>query len=1641
MKLLLNSFEIDFLMKLLTLIIILVALFSSFNSNAQIGPGGSGNTSDNRFWYFPDYDLLSNGDPISNIVNKGGNTLPSSQTAASRQPNYQDGASALNGYGVISYDGTNDFLTITSNTDLNTSTTAQANRHLTVVLNSGSDITTRQVVYEEGGAARGLSVYIFNGQLYVGAHNNASDGVGSPWSFKSVSTPISINTNYILTYRFIGNNSTTGTIEAYINGGIVGTANNVGLLYSHGADIGIGAKNNATEFESGGSNGTGNYFGGSIAEFIHYNRNLNNAELDLLWNYLSSKFNISIVFSDLYDMDTTPNLDYDHEVAGIGQNTDGSSSSDGQGCSVVRINNPTSLDNNDYLLVGHNNLPLTTTNAAAPSGVESILNRSWRSCRTNDVGATDILLDLSASGLTGTSASEIFLIVDNIDANFSDGLVIIASSISSGYATFTGVTLQDGDFFTFGSDIKSGYGFSGPGGIGSESQYRFWFDASDLESSIANNSSVTNFPNKGGNTNNAVQGSSGNAPTFKNSGSERMNQMPAIAFDGNDFLEIVNNTDVNLGEHAEYSFYVALQTDSDVGTRQVIYEQGGTIRGLNIYIFNGNVYVGAWNIDNDGDGSPWGFSSVNTAIAGSTDNILSFRMKGDATSTGEIICSLNGSDFGTIPGVGYLYQHIGGIGIGGKNNDTYFENGTSSGDGNYFLGSISEFIIYNSFLPNVQHRILNNYLSSKYDIGIVNDEYNQDLSINGDYDHEVAGIGRLVSNVIHEKAKGDGFPIVENASDLDANEYLLWGHNNDPICNSSNVPAALNNRLTRVWKASENGEVGAVTISFYLGDLTYGTLSNSSLLIDSDGDFSDATIVPSSGTSGDTVTFNISNLNDGDFFTVGTTDSYVDNNLSSTTWNGSSSSDWNTSANWSAGIPSKDLEAIISIAGTAPILSGNADVFSLDIQAGASLEINATDTLRVLANVTLNGTLTPNNSTLVLENGCSSRIFTVNTSSDIYNLVSNVTEQTSIAGTGELSLRGMLEIVDGDFATNGQLTLISDATETARIFEIPAGDSITGTIQMQRFIDAGETNWRFLASAVNSIDLEQYDDDFITSGISGSDYPTWPSATNPWASIYTYNESTPGVRDNGFFAVPSMSYVPSTGEGLWIWCGDTITGTTPFTIDHIGVVNQGTIPLPVTFTNSSNQGDGWNMVGNPYPCTIDWDAVDWTKININTAIYIWNPDLANYSSYVPGMTPGSGAGTNGGSNNIASSQAFWIQANAIGPSLQVTEKCKLKDDQFFIKVATLDENIRFKLSNGALSDEMVIRRLDSATALFDGNYDAWKFYNVNSLNNPQMALNSEGNDLSISSYSKFDKINDTIKLQGTVGDTMILAITEKNGFQGCLNIVDILSNQVYDLNQTSSIAFVLQQTGIHDRFIISHVPIPEIETSNVSCYDNNDGTLQIQNLDTASTYSIMYNGSIFWNGNNTILLENLEPGAYEVISTFSGCGTFSEVIQIEELPKLTLDIQSFDATCATCCDGQIYIQPTNQSGAVNYWIDSVQVGSYESNLCQGNHIVQVIDENLCEASYIFEIGNVLTTEELSFNFKVFPNPANETINILFSESNDIYWELIDINGRIVKNSMNSLNNEINLKDLKSGFYIFKIKNRGQFYFEKVEIIK
>ena len=92
-------------------------------------------------------------------------------------------------------------------------------------------------------------------------------------------------------------------------------------------------------------------------------------------------------------------------------------------------------------------------------------------------------------------------------------------------------------------------------------------------------------------------------------------------------------------------------------------------------------------------------------------------------------------------------------------------------------------------------------------------------------------------------------------------------------------------------------------------------------------------------------------------------------------------------------------------------------------------------------------------------------------------------------------------------------------------------------------------------------------------------------------------------------------------------------------------------------------------------------------------------------------------------------------------------------------------------------------------------------------------------------------------------------------------------------------------------------------------------------------------------------------------------------------------------------------------------------------------VITNIDVN--KSITIVESEGVLSTNDIQFNeFKVFPNPSNDNVNIMLKQLNaNERLQIYDVFGRNLKTQhITGLNTTINLENFTEGVYFFKIES-------------
>ncbi|MEM9982731.1 MAG: hypothetical protein AAF734_09550, partial [Bacteroidota bacterium] len=427
---------------------VISVLLLSTNTYAQTGPGGVGNTTNNGIWLRAQDVVAVDGDPITVWNDFSGNSNAAQQPTLGIQPTYR-ATSALNNQPVIRFDGNDDEMAI-----------ADAD-----ILDGTPGITYFAVVRPNNlnGAPRGIlgkritftntTNYAYTWFFWNGNRLN-NDIETQNNRYNSGSNTFNNATNYVLSFDFDGTRPLDERSRMYSNGQLIAEAReDATTLNNSNQPVALGALNV----------GYNTYLGADYAEIIHFNYAVNTTQRTIINNYLAAKYGIGLTTQDLYVQDNAANGNFDFEVAGIGRSNASDFHDDAQGSAILRINNPSDLNNNEFLLWGHNNLRQEADNFAdLPAGIEARFSRVWRPNEVNsagspvDVGAIDLEWNLTGLGTIDVADLRLLVDTDN-DGFFIDETPIAGATAMGGdrYA-FAGVTaISNNTRFTLATARRS----------------------------------------------------------------------------------------------------------------------------------------------------------------------------------------------------------------------------------------------------------------------------------------------------------------------------------------------------------------------------------------------------------------------------------------------------------------------------------------------------------------------------------------------------------------------------------------------------------------------------------------------------------------------------------------------------------------------------------------------------------------------------------------------------------------------------------------------------------------------------------------------------------------------------------------------------------------------------------------------------------------------------------------------------------------------------------------------------------------------------------------------------------------------------------------------------------------------------------
>ena len=330
------------------------------------------------------------------------------------------------------------------------------------------------------------------------------------------------------------------------------------------------------------------------------------------------------------------------------------------------------------------------------------------------------------------------------------------------------------------------------------------------------------------------------------------------------------------------------------------------------------------------------------------------------------------------------------------------------------------------------------------------------------------------------------------------------------------------------------------------------------------------------------------------------------------------------------------------------------------------------------------------------------------------------------------------------------------------------------------------------------------------------------------STIWEYNEShSTSYQDMNCWQAPTGS-----GEAMSPLKTFLLLSTPGSVLNYTGTPTTGSKSYPLTSTS----GNGFNLIGNPYPSPIDWDApTGWTKNSVDDALYFCysrgNGYSAQYYSYINGFSNPNGTCSGiipigqGVFVHTPSSTSITVNNNArtITPGAMNWEFFKSGKEKSNYPVVRL----RAFNNNSNNYDETTLYAYTGANVDFDPKLDALKLFNSYPM--PNIYCKTLKDNLSIYALPAFSEeysvqLGYKVSLNGkyTIYASEIANISDNIH----VFLKDILLNNVQDLTINPVYKFDQNVKDADNRFIIYYSSVTNVNNilsdKNIKIYTNDN---------------------------------------------------------------------------------------------------------------------------------------------------------------------------------------------------------------------------
>lgn len=241
----------------------------------------------------------------------------------------------------------------------------------------------------------------------------------------------------------------------------------------------------------------------------------------------------------------------------------------------------------------------------------------------------------------------------------------------------------------------------------------------------------------------------------------------------------------------------------------------------------------------------------------------------------------------------------------------------------------------------------------------------------------------------------------------------------------------------------------------------------------------------------------------------------------------------------------------------------------------------------------------------------------------------------------EVSVFNQLKLVKGILQVDGKLKLRSTSlTNSASLAPINnlAEANIRGLVQVQCYVDGGFPSpasgrgWRLLSSPVVHTEtgeqlfygFQDVKQSIFVTGEGGTSN-RFDASPNNGATIFLHNQALPGALNEKYTPISNMSVNVPVGRGFYVFSRGSrllenayknqiqtppYPNPSSYILTYTGRLLIGEFLVQVFNADRGDQGDGYNLLGNPYASSIRWGSL--VKENLSPFVWLYDPLNQSY---------------------------------------------------------------------------------------------------------------------------------------------------------------------------------------------------------------------------------------------------------------------------------------------------------------------------------------------------------------------------------------------------------------------------------------------